>query len=129
MPQLLKIDHVHIYAPNRLVAEQWYKKVLGFKRVKTLECWFDVGGPLTIENGGVHIALFESNELTSTTVAFAVDASNYIDWKAHLSTFGVIFSESDHELSWSIYFRDPYGNPFEITSYDYELIKQSQPLA
>lgn len=26
----------------------------------------------------------------------------------------------DHEVSWSIYFKDPDGNPFEDTTYDYE---------
>jgi catechol-2,3-dioxygenase len=30
----------------------------------------------------------------------------------------------DHDKSWSIYFNDPYGNPFEITTYDYETVRQ-----
>ena len=121
MPVLSKIDHIHIYAPERLVAEQWYKKVLGFERIESLGSWFVEGGPLAIGNGGVHIALFESKELRNTTVAFAVDADaeNYHQWKIQLSEHGVEYRESDHELSWSIYFSDPYGNPYEITSYEY----------
>lgn len=126
MPKLEKIDHIHIYAPDRLSAEQWYKEVLGFNRVEPLERWFLEGGPLTIENGGVHIALFESDTLVNTTVAFSVDSTNYEEWKAQLGNHGVDFKESDHALSWSIYFSDPYGNPYEITSYEYEEIKKQR---
>ena len=32
--------------------------------------------------------------------------------------------EVDHEGSWSLYFSDPDGNPFEITSYDYQWLKK-----
>ncbi len=124
MPKLDKIDHIHIYAPDRLSAEQWYKEVLGFTRVQSLECWFLEGGPLTLENGGVHIALFESDILKNTTVAFSVDATNYVEWKVQLDKHGIAFRESDHELSWSIYFNDPYGNPYEITSYEHEEIRK-----
>ena len=27
---------------------------------------------------------------------------------------------ADHEVSWSVYFKDPDGNPYEVTTYDYE---------
>jgi catechol-2,3-dioxygenase len=26
----------------------------------------------------------------------------------------------DHQVSWSLYFSDPDGNPYEITSYTYD---------
>ena len=29
----------------------------------------------------------------------------------------------DHSVSFSIYFQDPYENPYEITSYDYEILE------
>jgi len=92
-------DHIHIYTPDRLIAEQWHKNVLGFERIESLEKWFDEGGPLTIGNDGVKIALFESDSLTSTTVAFLVDAKNYALWKEQLKTCGVNFYEMDHDLS------------------------------
>lgn len=126
MPTLEKIDHIHVYTPNRLAAEKWYKKVLGFTRVKSLEVWFVEGGPLTIANGGVHIALFEHQEKIATTIAFSVDALNYKAWQHQLSNNKVSFTEYDHDLSWSIYFTDPYGNPYEITSYDYQEITNSK---
>lgn len=124
MPKLEKIDHIHIYVPDRLRAEKWYRDVLGFTRVESLERWFLEGGPLTLGNGGVHIALFESDTLVNTTVAFSVDALNYEAWKLQLDKHCIGFSESDHALSWSIYFSDPYGNPYEITSYEYEEVSK-----
>ena len=127
MPELEKIDHVHVYATDRLEAEKWYEEVLGFSRVRELERWFMDGGPLTISNGGVHIALFENEDKRSTTIAFSVDAENYLAWRGQLTRHGVNYDESDHELSWSIYFFDPYGNPYEITSYSYDEISTSHP--
>ncbi|MEM7209778.1 MAG: VOC family protein [Pseudomonadota bacterium] len=126
MPELEKIDHVHVYAPNRLEAERWYKEVLDFSRVNALEKWFIEGGPLTISNGGVHLALFQNKDKKSTTIAFSVDSENYLAWKKKLTFHGVLFVENDHELSWSIYFSDPYENPFEITSYCYDEIAKIQ---
>ena len=32
----------------------------------------------------------------------------------------------DHQVSWSLYFADPHGNPFEITSYDYATLEPKQ---
>lgn len=119
MPVLQKIDHVHIYVPSQLEAEMWYEKVLGFERVKALESWFVDGGPLTIANGGVHIALFENSSLKSTTIALSADLINYQQWKAVLAENNVQYKESDHEFSLSIYFSDPYGNPYEITTYEH----------
>jgi catechol-2,3-dioxygenase len=29
----------------------------------------------------------------------------------------------DHDLSVSLYFHDPDGNPFEITTYEYQAVK------
>ena len=31
----------------------------------------------------------------------------------------------DHDIQFSIYFEDPYGNPYEITSYDYEILSNN----
>lgn len=122
MPKLKKVDHVHLCVPNRLQAERWYCDVLGFKRVKSLESWFTGDGPLTLENGEVHLALFESCSSVGNTIAFLVDFYGYQEWKKHFQHHELDYSESDHELSWSIYFYDPYGNPFEITCYEYDKI-------
>jgi catechol-2,3-dioxygenase len=127
-PQMKSIDHVHVSVVDRAAAEHWYEKVLGLSRVKDLEFWAPNGGPLTIQNHGgtVHLALFEGtpNERPST-VAFEVGAEEFGQWRAHLAkVLGVQLEAEDHTVSWSIYFNDPDGNPFEITTYEYEAVQR-----
>ena len=60
-PTLERVDHIHVFVSDRAASEQWYAKVMGFRRVKDLEFWAADGGPLTIANpsGTIHLALFE----------------------------------------------------------------------
>ncbi|MBM7073033.1 VOC family protein [Shewanella sp. 202IG2-18] len=120
MPSFSKVDHIHVYVTDRLTTESWYHDVLGFTRIPQLEVWFNEGGPLTLVNGGVHIALFDHPTKRGATIAFSTDAENYLKWKTQLNKHNVEFKEYDHDLSWSFYFSDPDGNPYEITSFDYE---------
>lgn len=121
IPPLLLIDHVHVSVKDRSEAEQWYKNVLGFARVAEFDQWATDKGPLTIGNaqGNIHLALFESANVQNTVIAFSVTAENFFAWIEHLKDNGIATNIIDHDLSWSIYFRDPDGNPFEITTYDY----------
>jgi catechol-2,3-dioxygenase len=122
-PVLLNIDHIHVYVVDRARAEVWYREVLGLSRVKALEFWAPDAGPLTLGNAGgtIHLALFERPaQVCRSTIAFAASAVEFLAWKTHLSEIlGKPISVSDHSLSWSLYFSDPDGNPYEITSYDY----------
>ena len=127
-PQMRSIDHVHVSVVDRAAAEHWYENVLGLTRVKELEFWAPNGGPLTIQNRGetVHLALFEGTpNKRPSRVAFEVGAEEFGQWQAHLAkVLGVHLEAEDHTVSWSIYFSDPDGNPFEITSYEYEAIQR-----
>ena len=127
-PQMKSIDHVHVSVVDRAAAEHWYENVLGLTRVKELEFWAPNGGPLTIQNRGktVHLALFEGTpNKRPSTVAFEVGAEEFAQWQTHLAkVLGVQLEAEDHTVSWSIYFSDPDGNPFEITSYEYEAIQR-----
>jgi len=122
-PTLERFDHIHIFVSDRAAAEQWYARVMGFTRVDALEFWAPDGGPLTISNrsGAIHLALFERPaETCRSTVALAADATQFVAWRAHLTqVLARIIEPEDHQVSWSLYFTDPDGNPFEITSYDY----------
>ena len=125
-PKLKNIDHIHIFVTDRQEALKWYKNVLGLKPVKNLLFWAKTG-PLTIgnEDGSVHIALFigEPNENRSV-VAFNTSGKEFINWYRKINDVADGKIEVvDHSVSFSIYFQDLYGNPYEITSYDYEILE------
>ena len=128
-PSVRSIDHIHVFVADRTAAERWYKEVLGFTRIKEFEFWAAGGGPLTIQDAGgsVHIALFERPaEKCRSTIALGVDAATFLAWRSHLAAvLGQPPKLEDHDASWSIYFSDPDGNPYEITTYEYETVKQA----
>lgn len=121
-PALLGFDHIHVYVRDRAAAEQWYAAVLGLERTPALVFWSAGGGPLTLQDasGTVHIALFERpHQPTRSTVALRVSGREFRAWRAHLKAVaGLSVTEEDHEASVSLYFHDPDGNPYEITSYE-----------
>lgn len=126
-PELLNIDHIHVYVQNRQAAELWYQQVLGLTRVSALAGWADNGGPLTLANasGSIHLALFEREARDCrSTIAFAVSADAFFRWQQHLSQLlGQSVEVIDHQLSWSLYFRDPDHNPYEITCYQVDAVR------
>jgi len=139
-----QIDHVEVYVPDRYEAAKWYGQVFGLEIVKDFEYWAETpGGPLmlTTERGGTKIALFEGQPrgdhqwFGTYRVAFGVDGAGFIaflrrldageieiwrDDKLRLTAGQVV----DHTGSWSIYFNDPWGNRYEITTYDYDLVRE-----
>jgi catechol-2,3-dioxygenase len=128
-PDFLAIDHIHVYVTDRQAAEKWYKDALGLTREPGLEFWAAGLGPLTIANtsGSVHIALFERpHQACRSVVALSATTEQFLQWQAHLSkVLGSPLQAVDHEASWSIYFTDPDGNPYEITCYDYAELSKS----
>ena len=126
-PPVRSIDHIHVFVADRAAAERWYERVLGFMRVKEYEFWAADGGPLTIQNreGTVHIALFERPPgKCRSTIALGVGAREFLAWRTHLAqALGQAPTLEDHDLSVSLYFPDPDGNPYEITTYDYQAAK------
>jgi catechol-2,3-dioxygenase len=128
-PSVSSIDHIHVHVSNRSAAESWYAQVLGFSRTKELEFWAIGGGPLTIQNreGTVHIALFERLPAkTHSTIALRVNATEYMNWRGHLTQVLDEPPESeDHEVSMSLYFEDLDGNPYEITTYEHGAVRRA----
>jgi catechol 2,3-dioxygenase-like lactoylglutathione lyase family enzyme len=126
-PGVRSIDHVHVFVADRAAAERWYARVLGFRRLREYEFWAADGGPLTVSNGdgSVHIALFERPaQKCRSTIALGVGAAEFLAWQAHLEReLRAPPTIEDHELSLSLYFSDPDGNPYEITTYEYAAAK------
>jgi len=125
-PAIHSIDHVHLYVKSWSEAEPWYEQVLGFKRMEKFMAWAVDGGPLTLENpdGSVHLALFESDNPPTSTIAFGASGDEFIQWKSHLEDCGLELRIADHNLAWSLYFHDPFGNYHEITSYDHTFLRE-----
>ena len=128
-PSIRVIDHVHVRVSDRAASEIWYARVLGLTRSKEYEFWAVGGGPLTLQNseGTVHIALFElSPTKTHSTIALGVGADEYLKWMRHLAQESSELPKSeDHGVSLSMYFADPDGNPYEITTYEHEVVRRA----
>jgi catechol-2,3-dioxygenase len=123
-PSIDRIDHVHVFVSDRERAERWYLDALGLQREPDLEFWsMEAGGPLTVSNraGTVHLALFERPaQPCRSTIALAVGKDEFLAWRLHLTRLlGQAPELQDHQIAWSMYFSDPDGNPYEITSHDY----------
>lgn len=121
-PPLQAFDHIHVFVSDRAAAEMWYRRVLGLTRTAELQAWAANGGPLTVQNadGTIHLALFERPvQPCRSTIALRVSASAFAAWRVHLTqALGQAPSFEDHQMSVSLYFSDPDGNPYEITTYD-----------
>ena len=134
-PELERVDHIHVFVADRPAAEQWYGRVLGLKRLASLAFWAADGGPLTLGNAAgsdPHRAVRAppAASKSRSTIALGTSAEGLLAWQRHLaSELGKAPPRVDHEVSWSIYFEDPDGNPFEITTYDHDALAghEAQP--
>lgn len=124
-PRLSGVDHLHVYVKSWQEAEPWYQSVLGCKRIEAFMSWAVDGGPLMLEDasGKVHLALFESDQPPTSTIAFGATGEEFLAWKAHLEQQALELRIADHDLAWSLYFHDPFGNYHEITTYEHDLVR------
>ena len=123
--KLQNIDHIHVFVTDREEALDWYKNILGLEPLEKV-ITLPKSGPLTIRNevGTITIALFKGKPQDNRSViAFKVTGGEFIN--CH-NTINHLVNEKielvDHSIQFSIYFEDPYGNPYEITSYDYDML-------
>ena len=124
-PKLQNIDHIHVFVPDREDALDWYSNILGLKPSEEIIV-LPESGPLMIRNneGNINIALFKSKlKDNQAVIAFKVSGEQFIN--CH-NTITHSLTENlevvDHDIQFSIYFEDPFGNPYEITSYDYDML-------
>ncbi len=137
--QVQQIDHVELFVPDMEAALEWYQEALGLVPVEAMDVWREASGPIMISSDGgqTMLALFhgegpgEREFIGHQRVAFRVDAAGFMDFLDHIERVDVQNRHGDpltrdqvvdHDLAWSIYFRDPWSNPYEITSYDYDEI-------
>ena len=133
-----QIDHVELYVPERYEAARWYADVLGLSIVPEFEHWATPGGgPLMVssDGGSTKLALFIGDPLAARCkrIAFRVSGADYLMFLQRLENLQLTHDSGarlmpshnvDHDKSWSIYFVDPWGNRFEITTYDYAYVAE-----
>jgi catechol-2,3-dioxygenase len=87
------------------------------------------GIPTFIAKGDTAIALFPLRSTDSKSaspagrigmlhLAFRANRKNFLSAQEELKRRGIKFEFQDHEISHSIYFRDPDGHELEITTYE-----------
>ena len=122
------IDHVALAVRDIEQSAKWYIEVLGFERLHE-EMWNGV--PTFIGKGNTGIALFPASPNAKSTpstrldirmlhLAFRANRQNFAAAQRELQNRGIKFEFQDHEISHSIYFRDPDGHQLEITTYELE---------
>jgi len=118
------IDHVAMSVSDVEQSAQWYVDVLGFKR-RFEEMWDGV--PVFIGKGTTALALFPVREKGGSSepggirmlhLALRASRKNFLAAQGELKRRGIKFEFQDHEISHSIYFRDPDGHKLEITTYE-----------
>ena len=122
--QLEGLDHVALAVRDVNRTAQWYIDVLGFEP-RYDGMWNGI--PVFIGKGDTAIALFPSGESESAAkqkgprilhLALRANAANFKVAQNEFKRRGIGFEFQDHEISHSIYFRDPDGHQLEITTYE-----------
>ena len=138
---MYQLDHIHIEVEDRLKAAAWFEDLLGLSPDPKLLSWADDPmGPLILSSSDGHtcLSLFArgcAKASRDATIAFRTSGQNFLDFTARLDTLSLVDDRDgslltskslvDHQLSWSIYFSDLDGNRFEITTYDYGLVRDA----
>jgi catechol 2,3-dioxygenase-like lactoylglutathione lyase family enzyme len=137
-----QIDHVHVFVRDRKAAAAWYAETLGLTVHYDYPAMGDAGGPLVIssDDGNTSLALFARPELagTKSTVAFRISGKGFAAFLARLADRALTDEHGrrltandvhDHMTCYSVYFCDPDGNPYELTTYDRDYDRTSDRTA
>ena len=124
MFELQRIDHVALAVRDVARSAAWYMDVLGFQHLYP-GLWGGV--PVFVGKPGVAVALFPTSEANVSSrgvrilhLAFGATRDQFLAAQHDLTQRGIAFEFQDHEISHSIYFRDPDGHELEITTYQLE---------
>ncbi len=131
--QLEGIDHVALSVRDVERSAQWYIEVLGFEPLYQ-EMWNGV--PTFVGKGSTALALFpadssaqaqSNNPVRMLHLAMRATHDNFLFAQDELRKRGIAFEFEDHQISHSIYFRDPDGHQLEITTYELGGTTQTRP--
>jgi catechol 2,3-dioxygenase-like lactoylglutathione lyase family enzyme len=124
MFELEGLDHVALAVRDVERSADWYVEVLGFER-RYQGMW--QGIPVFVARDKTAIALFPAGKdrkgpsrpsAGMLHLALRANRKNFIAAQRDLESRGIVFHFQDHDISHSIYFRDPDGIELEITTYE-----------
>lgn len=125
MIQIEGIDHVALNVRDIERSVRWYIDVLGFEH-RYAGMWGGV--PTFVGKGTTALALFPAARDGDTDagqrgirmlhLAFRASRAAFLAAQNDLQRRAILFKFQDHEISHSIYFRDPDGHELEITTYE-----------
>lgn len=125
MPRVARIDHISFYVSDLKRSVQWYQEVLGLEP-RHQGVW-ESETHCFLGHGEALVALFErpageSYKSKGMPVenhqAFRLSLEDYRRFKEKLDYLGVRYREVDHQISDSLYFRDPDDYWIELTTYE-----------
>ena len=127
MFEIKGLDHVALAVRDVEKSAQWYCDVLGFERQHE-GMWNGI--PVFVGKGDAAIALFPIRDHARSTslaqggarvlhFAMRTNRKNFLAAQRELKERGIEIEFEDHEVSHSIYFRDPDGHKIEITTYEF----------
>lgn len=133
MLNLGKIDHIHVRVTDTTKAIEWYQRVLGLTPDPRYRHMQDEPHGVTMvanPSSTVRLALCEDAESSTAigAVAFVVSGQEFMEWIDQLAGERVTNREGqtiardsvyDHHFFCSLSFVDPFGNAFEVVSYDH----------
>src|SRR6267143_505046 len=128
MFELEGLDHVALAVRDVERSAAWYVDVLGFEH-RYPGMWNGI--PVFVAKDKTAIALFPAGNDRPTPsptrkrdgmlhLSLRANHKNFVAAQRDLTSRGIAFHFQDHEISQSIYFRDPDGYEIEITTYEME---------
>jgi len=136
MLSLNAIDHIQVPVTDLPFALAWYKEVLGLvPDARNHHPMREDMALLANPGGTVRLALSQKKGMQPHpgSIVFSVSGQAFHAWIDALAGLRVKDSEGetiardsvcDHRFFYSIAFCDPFGNPYEIISYDHAWIER-----
>lgn len=132
------IDHVKLPVGDRERAVEWLRETLGFTINEDYERWSEAGGPLlvTSDGGSSNLALVPgaggpSDSASPGHIALRIPGDEFLDLIDRLEKKEVRSRSGstvmrqdilDRKPGFAVIVLDPWGNQFELISYDYETV-------
>lgn len=123
--KIQRLDHVALVSEDSTISRKWYEEVFEMEWIYQGQ-WDN--NPYFLKKGDALLAIFQKGQnsargqdAVSGIDHFAFRAETRGDYEAvkeQLAAKGLAFDEQDHEISFSIYLRDPDGIKVEVTTYD-----------